>query len=104
MKNTVNERFVRLIELLGMTKNSFARSIELASTQVYNICEDRNAPSHNTYEAIAKFHRNVNLRWLILGEGKPFLTEENADINFRVTALMDRVENIESQLKKRTKN
>ena len=103
MKNTVNERFAELIKLLGHSQNSFARSINVASTQIYNICGNRNAPSHKLYDAIGKQYLEANLRWLITGQGKPIipngLTEsERNDLSQEVKELKEKIKHIEEQV------
>ena len=70
-RHEVCARFDKLIGLLGMTRNQFAQKIGMAATQIYNVCNGENAPSHNMYKKIATWLPAVNLVWLIAGEGEP---------------------------------
>lgn len=101
MEKTVSERLGALINLLGISKNNFAKSIGVAATQVYNICDGRNAPSHGMYEAIAKTYPNVNLRWLITGQGMPLFAMKDGDqTETSAKDLMTRLKLVEEQLEK----
>jgi transcriptional regulator with XRE-family HTH domain len=71
---TVNERVSYLIKLLNLNTNSFANSIDIHSSILYNIEKGRNKPSFDVIEKILKIH-SVDANWLIQGIGSVFIDE-----------------------------
>lgn len=95
MKNNVHERLTLVIDMLGKTKNNFAASIGMAATQIYNVCTGLTAPSHKMYELIAQNYPQINMRWLIVGDGLPLVEPGNA---IDGTDMMNRIKAVEEQL------
>ena len=58
-----------LMTMVAKSPNTFANKLGVAATQVYNIRDGRNAPSHGMYVLIGSKYPQVNLDWLITGRG-----------------------------------
>lgn len=72
-ENSINSRLVELIEKLGLNKNSFAVKIGSTGQALHHIIGGRlNEPGSKIYKGIAKAFPDVNLNWLISGEGEVF--------------------------------
>ena len=76
---TINERIVLLISELRMNNNSFSNKISVSPTVIHNIIKGRNAPSYEVIQKIALTFDNINIAWLILGNGEMFLSEEKKE-------------------------
>lgn len=77
----ISARVSKMIEMLGQNPNSFAKKLGYARAQtIYDIVEGKSAPSYDFFNrfVISEFSVCFNLRWLLAGEGEPFL-EENKE-------------------------
>lgn len=73
---TINERLSLLIKELGLNNNSFAKAIGVNPVVTFNIIEGRRTkPSFDLLEKIAFTFDNINIYWLIKGEGAMFRTQ-----------------------------
>ena len=76
-KNTeISARVARMIEILGQNPNSFAKKLGYGRAQtIYDIIEGKSAPSYDFFNrfVMSEFSVSFNLRWLLAGEGTPFL-------------------------------
>ena len=71
--NPIKERLVELCNTLGITPNQFSLSIGMCRDYVRNIkCE----VGTETLRNICNKYPDVNIRWIITGEGGIILTEE----------------------------
>jgi transcriptional regulator with XRE-family HTH domain len=95
MKTSVHKRFEDMIKTLGITRNAFATRVGVASTQVYNIVNGRNAPSHDMYERIGIEIPEINLTWLITGKGLAAAREDHA---YSQAEIMERLKIMEAKL------
>ncbi len=85
MNFEINDRILQLIENLHITKNRFSNEIGISSSRMGNITAKRNNPDAEMLVLIAQRYRNINLQWLLLGEGPMFTDgriEPPAYINF----------------------
>lgn len=109
-KNDINRRMESLIEALKMTKHHFASRIKVASPLVYNFTSGRNAPSFEVLSKITREFPEVNLRWLLIGEGSILgqaIPEEDKEegldeiglLKAQMVAIQNRVSEIEKLLK-----
>jgi len=78
---TVHQRFKVVIDALGLTRNKFAKELDMASTQIYSVINGRNAPSHKMYAAIVKAFPNVNINYLLVESGEPLKPSEQDAAN-----------------------
>lgn len=95
---TIHQRFELMIKGLGVSKNAFAKSLGVASTQIYNIVNRRNAPSFDLMAKIITVYPAVNVAWLLVGNGpmlngNPQTQEDGKD-------LLGKIKTIEEQLAK----
>lgn len=76
---SIQDRIIDLIKALGKNQRTFAQSLGVASSVISHIVTGnksnegkRNAPSHALLEKIGNVYSNVNMAWLVLGEGTMF--------------------------------
>ena len=69
----MGQRIGELIKLMGISKAEFAKTVGTSASRVSNITTGRNKPDSPMLEKLAKSYPNVNTRWLLTGEGQPFL-------------------------------
>lgn len=79
MKATINHRIVELISKLGISQNAFSKALETSSSRISNITTNRNKPDSEILEKIATVYRNVNIQWLLTGEGSVFLKADRGN-------------------------
>lgn len=88
-----------MIEATGLTTNAFAATLEdVSPNQLYNIINGRNAPSFGLLVKIAERHPEVNMMYLLLGEGPVFIgheqKREDAEIMDKIRRLEEQIEQI----------
>ena len=67
---TLNDRILKLIEQLDISQTKFADKIGVKRQTINNIVAGRTDPSGKVIQGIANQFDNINLEWLIKGEGK----------------------------------
>jgi len=67
---TINNRIELIIKALGLNNNSFSIAIGVNPTVSHNIVKGRNAPSFELMNKIALSFDNIDMNWLITGEGE----------------------------------
>lgn len=77
MEDGISNRIEFLISALGMNNNSFANSLGKSASNIKQIIDGKSKPGFDMLNLIKKKHPNVNLDWLLLGEGQIFV--ENTD-------------------------
>lgn len=66
----INDRISNLIEYLELNPNSFADSLGVKGTVIYNIVKGRRSkPSFDLLQKILLTYRAINASWLLNGEG-----------------------------------
>ena len=66
----INDRVHKLIRVLDMNPTSFAESLEVSVTVIFNIIKGRRSkPSYDLIYNILKTYDKLNADWLIKGEG-----------------------------------
>jgi hypothetical protein len=66
----INDRINRLITILEMNPTSFAESVGVNVTVIFNIIKGRRSkPSYDLILKILKKHKNLNAEWLVKGIG-----------------------------------
>lgn len=79
MNNIDNEQWKRLSEVLdlaGMSPNYFARYIGLPTGEyIYRIKRGQNGITRDVANRIGQKFPNININWLLTGEGCIFLDE-----------------------------
>jgi transcriptional regulator with XRE-family HTH domain len=111
---SVNERIVKIYESLQINQAEFARRISVSSQTLNNQVKGKNGLSITTLELIAKSYPDLNIRWLVSGEGnmwdnkgiliKEVLTKEHTEggiierIDRRLTELEQELKAIKKKL------
>lgn len=67
----MKERIVQLMDLLGMNPTQFANAIGVQRTTIQHILSGRNEPSLKIVANIYQRFSNINLDWLLTGNGEP---------------------------------
>lgn len=76
---SINDRIAELIQVLGDKENSFAKRIDVSTSVVFNVVNQkgrRSYPSGPVLEkmlSIEKDGRRISAEWLMRGEGSMFL-------------------------------
>lgn len=66
---SVGQRFVQLIQHLGLSKNAFAQSLDKTATVIQHLVEERNKPGYDLLCKVFKVYPNVSKDWLMEGAG-----------------------------------
>lgn len=74
---TIGQRFLQLIQHLGISKNAFAQSLEKTATVIQHLVDERNKPGYDLLCKVFEVYPNVSKDWLLLGQG-PMLTAGSA--------------------------
>lgn len=80
-ETTINQRLNFLLKELGMKAGAFARALELSETTIRNYVDRTAKPSSEVLEKIVTTFKQVNLVWLVTGQGTHFLTDESESGN-----------------------
>ena len=75
----INTRIAYLRELLGLKKKEYASFLGISATIASDIETGAIEPSKNVLLKIAE-KQNVNIHWLLTGDGEPFLSKANEAI------------------------
>jgi transcriptional regulator with XRE-family HTH domain len=79
----INQRVINVYESLQIKQAEFARTIKISAQTLNNQVKGKNGLSLATLELIAKGYPNLNMRWLISGEGEKWINtyqeNENTD-------------------------
>ena len=73
---TINQRFATLIQVLNLTKSSFAHSLDKTPSVVQHLIDGRNKPGYDLLCRVFEVYPNVSRDWLILGRGPMLLSGE----------------------------
>lgn len=80
-ETTINQRLNFLLNALGMKAGPFSRALGVSETTVRNYVDRTSKPSSEILEKIVNTFKQVNLIWLVTGEGEPFLQEDKNSFN-----------------------
>ena len=76
MESTINDRILKLIEILSRNQSDFAKSIGISTQSVSGIVNPyktrRSKPGSEILQAILKNFPNVSADWLMMGESEIF--------------------------------
>lgn len=67
--STIGQRFMQLIQQLGLSKNAFAQSLDKTATVIQHIVDERNKPGYDLLCKVFEVYPNVSKDWLLLGKG-----------------------------------
>jgi transcriptional regulator with XRE-family HTH domain len=71
----IDKRISTLIEILGLTSGEFADKINVQRSSISHITTARNKPSLDFLERTLSVFPEINSEWLILGKGKPLISQ-----------------------------
>lgn len=77
---TVNDRLELLMKHFDLSVNSLAKKLDFSRTTVHNIISEngrRTSPSHDFYAKLKESFENINLNWLITGEGEMLVSDSH---------------------------
>ena len=74
-RQTIAERIVLLVGILGFEVVHFAESLEINPGNIRNYKNNGNRPGSDLLEKIANTYPQVNLVWLLTGKEEPLLPE-----------------------------
>jgi predicted transcriptional regulator len=72
-QSTINQRLSFIVNSLNMKVGPFSRAIGLSETTVRNYTDRNSKPSSDVLAKIVSTFDQVNLVWLVMGKGEPFL-------------------------------
>ncbi|NJM16241.1 MAG: helix-turn-helix transcriptional regulator [Bacteroidales bacterium] len=73
----MNQRVKYLIDHLGLSASKFADQIGVQRSAISHIIAGRNKPSFDVITNIITQFKDINERWLLLGEGNMLKTEHS---------------------------
>lgn len=73
----ISERFVIMIDSLGMNNNSFALSIGKSPSNMKPIIDGKTKPGWEMLELILTKYPQINPAWLMKGEGHIFINQKH---------------------------
>lgn len=65
----MKERIMEIMKLEGMTQQEFAAALEISPASLSNIFNGKTNPTNNHVNAIHKRFPQINISWLMFGEG-----------------------------------
>lgn len=73
----MKDRILQIMRSEGMTQQEFSRATGLSPASLSSIFNGRTAPTMKHAEAMHRRFPNLNLSWLLFGEGEMFLSDES---------------------------
>ncbi len=74
----MKDRIRQLMESQHMTQQSFAQALNMSPASLSSIFNDRTRPTLNHVEAIRNRFPNINVDWLLFGNGPMFVEGKDA--------------------------
>lgn len=73
---SINQRLKYFIKSLDLNANSFSKAIgNTTNVVITKILNGKGAPSYSTLEKVKKAYPELNMEWLMSGEGEMLLNE-----------------------------
>lgn len=107
---SITERFNLLIKSLNFNPTSFSKEVGLSQTSIRNVVDGTNQPSAKILVPLLERFPNVNINWLLIGQGDMWLVEtgtieERLEAKNKIIKLLEQsVNNLEQtiELQKKT--
>lgn len=77
--NLANERFAALIDALGFTQVSISQLVGISQGYVSQLMSGRRSITVKVLQSIARIRPEVNVSWVLTGEGSMFFRTERED-------------------------
>jgi DNA-binding XRE family transcriptional regulator len=81
MENSINQRIKDLVFNMKLSQSEFANRLSVSKSRISNIVKGRNKPDSEMLQFILTEFRNVNARWLLLGEGEMLKSSDSGISN-----------------------
>ena len=75
----MKERIRAIMDSKGMTQQEFSQFLEMSPASLSSIFTGRTKPTLNVVESIKNKFENINLEWLMFGEGSMFTQNEDGE-------------------------
>ena len=72
----MKERILQIMRRENMTQQEFAKAIEVSPASLSNIFNGKTNPTNNHVSAIHRRFPDININWLMFGEGEPYIKEK----------------------------
>jgi flavorubredoxin len=82
---TIGERLSEVIGSLNITNRKFAEAVGEHEAKISSYRRNMYKPSADTIVAIAETYRNLNIRWLLTGEGEMWREETAVDRTLKLS-------------------
>ncbi len=97
---TIGERLQTFIKSLNISKRKFDLSIGAANGYTSKVLKNNGAMGSNFIEKVATVYPQLNLRWLIKGEGNMLVPHEKVENNLAERSFYELIDSrIEAKLK-----
>ena len=77
----MKDRIMELMKKEGMTQQEFAAALDISPASLSNIFNGKTNPTNNHVNAIHKRFPNINISWLMFGEGNMYTDGADASGN-----------------------
>jgi len=97
----INERLRQFIELTCLNITDFAKKAGIPYVSLQNYLRGIRSPNvENIHKIVAKF--NLNVHWLLTGEGDPFITkkEQQSSLNDRAEEVLRLIRDMNEEQQK----
>lgn len=72
----MKDRIMLIMEKESMTQQEFATALEISPSSLSSIFNGRTNPTNNHVQAVHRRFPNINISWLMFGEGEMYIDEE----------------------------
>jgi len=76
--SSISQRVLQLIDILEVKRKPFADKIGITTQTISGWIHRQSGPNFETIQAILTAYPRINARWLITGDGKPLLQNNEA--------------------------
>lgn len=87
----MKDRILQIMRMKKMSQQEFAKAIEVSPASLSNIFNGRTNPTNNHVSAIHNHFPDININWLMFGEGDMYVSDkpsalDNADTTDNVSS------------------
>ena len=103
METTVNQRVGEIMNFYNLNKNSFAKAVNTVQPSISKIIMGASKPSFELLISIVENFKDINVNWLLTGEGKMLKEKVNISIDGKgltpelVMILKEQIEDLEKE-------
>ncbi|MCF8335164.1 MAG: helix-turn-helix domain-containing protein [Bacteroidales bacterium] len=78
----MKERLMEFLKAYNMTSTRLADEIGVQRSSISHILSGRNNPSYDFIHKFLQYYKDINPKWLILGEGSMYAKEKQTSMSF----------------------